>query len=184
MSVNVINEGGTIDPKTASADDLASLFQAARERKIVVQPAGDLLTVTPTRTSVKALNRAKRLERMSAVKSAVLDVVSANRPTKIGPVVTKVAAVLPDVDRNTVLQALRELRDEGKLVSRNKTDSNFHMEWDLPSVEPQPATEATAESTSGDVTSEPTVTDDTSSSETSVSSTTSDDTEDLGTDAA
>lgn len=133
---SLLSDGGDFSAGDLDNESLFSLFQAARDRKLDVVKGDGVLTVTASKSAVRAINRAHRAERTQLLGELVVESLESARPQKIGTIVdfvVKSGKVPGDAKtlRGEVLQACRNLRDSKKLTSHNSTTSNFHMSWTL-----------------------------------------------------
>jgi hypothetical protein len=123
-TLNAVTSGAKVTPNVA----VKALFDAGKAGRLdaTLSEAGQLV-FTPSRKLIKAANRAKRQEQMPAAQEAILTFLGTQtEPVRIKPIVAATG-----LDRALVLEALRGLRDEGKVTSGNDTSSNFHMRWSV-----------------------------------------------------
>lgn len=141
---------------TAEATKAVCDACAEGEVEAIVEERGSkkILTAALSKRAVRRINREKRKARAAEVSAAVLESLQANRPQKIGTLVSSTG-----FERNEVLDALRAGRDvaDGEtpvFYSFNDTKSNFHMEWSTdpanavfpePEEEEEPEVEESAE---------------------------------------
>ena len=146
---------------------LFALFEAVRTNKanVAVNEAG-VLTAALSKSSVRAVRRAQKAQRLHGLAKGIVASLQANRPQKIGPIVQQLAAAqgITDKDgiqkfRADVLEACRGLRDERIVIPQNATASNFHLQWTLsaspgtfpvPVVEPEAPAETAVEAEADD----------------------------------
>jgi len=132
----LLSDGGDFALSDLNDESFLTLIQAARDRKLDIVKGDGVLTVTASKSAVRAINRAQRAERTQILSDLVLETLESVRPQKIGTIVDfvlKSGKVTGDAKllRGEVLQACRNLRDSKKLTSHNTTTSNFHMSWSL-----------------------------------------------------
>jgi hypothetical protein len=123
-TINALTAGAKVTPNVA----VKALFDAGKAGRIdaTLSEAGQLV-FTPSRKLIKAANRAKRNEQLPAAQDAILTFLGTQtEPVRIKPIVAATS-----LDRALVLEALRSLRDDGKVSSGNETSSNFHMRWSV-----------------------------------------------------
>ena len=146
---------------------LFALFEAVRTNKanVAVNEAG-VLTAALSKSSVRAVRRAQKAQRLHGLAKGIVASLQANRPQKIGPIVKELAAAQGITDKEAVqkfradvLEACRGLRDERIVIPQNATASNFHLQWTLaaspglfpvPVVEPEAPAETAVEAESDD----------------------------------
>lgn len=158
-----------ISPAQATADALEAAEAGEVTANVVSRGDKQVLTVSLSKRAVNRIRRAERKEQAQAVTEAISATLEAQRPQKIGTIVTAVQEAIPGTSRGQVLDALRAGRDSENPVffSYNSTNSNFYMEWsnEAPGEdgfaifpEPQPEPEAVEASSEGDeATSEDTI---------------------------
>ena len=141
--VNALGITGTpVSELTGGAESsLFELFEAVKANKASVELNNDgVLTAALSKSSVRAIRRAEKAERLDGIKSDITAALEAQRPQKIGPIVSELAksrAIVDDGEkkkfRGEVLEALRALRDDGVVTTNNATNSNFHATHTLTS---------------------------------------------------
>ena len=130
---------------------LFALFEAVRTNKanVAVNEEG-VLTAALSKSSVRAVRRAQKAQRLHGLAKGIVASLQANRPQKIGPIVKELAAAQGITDK----EACRGLRDERIVIPQNATASNFHLQWTLsvspgtfpvPVVEPEAPAETAVE---------------------------------------
>jgi hypothetical protein len=141
--VNALGITGTpVSELTGGAESsLFELFEAVKANKASVELNNDgVLTAALSKSSVRAIRRAEKAERLDGIKSDITAALEAQRPQKIGPIVSELAKARAIVDdgekkkfRGEVLEALRALREDGVVTTNNATASNFHATHTLTS---------------------------------------------------
>lgn len=163
--VNALGITGTpVSELTGGAESsLFELFEAVKANKASVELNNDgVLTAALSKSSVRAIRRAEKAERLDGIKSDITAALEAQRPQKIGSIVSELAKARAIVDdgekkkfRGEVLEALRALREDGVITTNNATNSNFHATHTLTDKpEAFPVVEETEASASAEVASE------------------------------
>lgn len=134
--VSTLSTAGTpVSEITGGAESvLFELFEAVKANKVSVELNNEgVLTAALSKSSVRAIRRAEKAERLDSIKSDITASLEAQRPQKIGPIVSELAKArnITDADekkkfRGEVLEALRALREDGVITTANATASNFH----------------------------------------------------------
>lgn len=87
-------------------------------------PVETYVTLSLSTRGRRAYNRRQRQAQVSVTKFEVLEALEAKRPQRIGDLVKAT-----EKDRAVVQEALRDLREEGKVFSFKQTNSNFQVAW-------------------------------------------------------